>query len=237
MYPISNRELSISALVEHWLRHREDKATAGDLMSELVQRFWKGELALRAPLGARPWQRGELLSVIRSTIPANEVEAVFEWPEPLPDPSGSMVFEFPPRLRLAPDPERWTEADLEAAYAAFAEWKVDQYPHHLLRAMLSMLVDRDDFAALCDRHGWPRPGFWFRSPWPSKGARRSRTAAQDYRNWLQQNVRSGAALRAKKDWCADALERFPGLTQGAFDNIWSKVAPPEWRKAGRRPNT
>ena len=77
MYPIQETELALHDLVNHWVKHRDDRATASDLVSELLRRFWLGELPLRAPLRDKPWDRRELLALLRTTLPPDDLEPLF----------------------------------------------------------------------------------------------------------------------------------------------------------------
>ena len=234
MYPLADTALALHDLVEHWLKHRDDRATASDLISELLRRFWLGELPLRAPLRDQPWERRDLLVVLRTTLPPEEVELLFTLED---EPVDELVIELPPRVRLPADPTTWSEAALDAAYAALAEWRSGDYTSHALPALTAFLVDREDFGALCDRERWPRPLFWFRTRWPSQGVRVRAAAAQDCREWLRACAKAQVAMRPIPEWCAEALRRFPGLTKRAFHRAWAKEALPAWRRPGRRTGT
>lgn len=236
MYPISERELTVSEIAEHWLKHRDDKATASDLVSELLKRFWLGELPLRAPLSAETWERAELLAVLRKVLSEPKVEQLFA---PLDEPtteSGEMVVELPPRVKLPAEPTQWTKAALEQAYCAMAQRKDEHYTA-LPLPIAEFLVRREDFAALCDREGWPRPGFWFRTSWPSQGARSRMGAILACRQWLRDLARSDQAMRTKQSWREEAMRLFSGLTQRGFERAWDKDTPASWRRSGRRPKT
>ena len=237
MYPLGDMELPIHAIAEHWLKHRTDKATACDLVSELLKRFWLGELPLRAPLRPDPWDRATLLATFRHVLPEAEVQQLFAPLEEAVSETGEVVIELPPRARLPEDPCQWTDDGLARAYAALAQWRDETYPRCSRVGITSFLVRRDDFAALCDSQGWPRPGFWFRTPWPSQAARGKTNAILACREWLRRSARSSTTIRTKQAWREEAMRLFPGLTQRGFDRAWAKDAPASWRRSGRRPTT
>ena len=232
MYPIADTELALHDLVEHWLRHRDDQATAADLVSELLRRFWLGELPLRAPLRDQPWERRKLLATLRTTLPPAEVEVLFA---PESEPVKELVFEFPPRVRLPADNEAWSEAALEMAYAVLARWRDEQYPDRPRAALTAFLVRRDDFGALCERLGWPRPRFWFRTAWPSQGARARRVEEADCRRWVRECIKTNITFANKEAWHDQVLQRFPNLPRRARDRIWADEMPESMKAAGRRP--
>ena len=151
--------------------------------------------------------------------------------------NGNMALDLRPKVILAEDPADWTEADLQAAYEALARCEPRDYSVQVLGFLLPQMVHRDDFAAWCDRQGWPRPSFWFRTKWPSKGVQAGGGVKYDCQRWLRECAATGAARRPKAAWRAEALQRFPGLSKRAFDRLWARTVPPEWKEAGRRPAT
>lgn len=237
MYPLSSRQLSVHELAAHWLKHRADKATASDLVSELLKRFWLGELPLRSPGEPHPWARRELLAVFRRALPDSKVEQLFAPPEQPASECGDVVIELPSRIQLPDDPSEWTDVALEQAYLSLAQYESRHYPELVVPGIAALVIDREDFAALCDQQGWPRPGFWFRTPWPSQGARSKTNAILACRQWLRGRGRSDQASRTKKSWREEATRLFPGLTQRGFERAWAKEAPASWRRSGRRPRT
>ena len=232
MYPLADTELAIHDLVEHWLKHRDDRATASDLLSELLQRFWLGDLPLRAPLRDQPWERRELLAVLRTTFPPAEVELLFA---PEGEPVNELVVEIPPRVRLPADPEAWSEAALEVAYAVLAQWRDEQYPEGPRAALTAFLVRRDDFGALCERLGWPRPRFWFRTAWPRQGVRAKLVDEHACRRWVRECLKTNLTFDGREAWHEEAHKRFPNLSKRARTRIWAKEMPEAMKRGGRRP--
>jgi hypothetical protein len=110
------------------------------------------------------------------------------------------VFEFPPRVRLPADPSAWSEAALVEAYAALAQRRSGDYTPHSLPALTAFLVRRDDFGALCERLGWPRPRFWFRTAWPRQGVRAKLVDENACRRWVRECLKSNATFANKKAW-------------------------------------
>lgn len=234
MYPLADTELALHDLVGHWLKHREDQATASDLISELLKRFWLGELPLRAHLRDQPWDRRELLAVLRTILPKEEVEQLFA---PEDEPVNEFVVEIPPRVRLPADPSAWSEVALDAAYAALAKRRSGDYTPDSLPALSAFLVHRDDFGALCERLGWPRPRFWFRTEWPRQGVRAKREDEFACRRWVRACLKANVTFANKKAWRDEVKTRFPNLTGRARDDIWAAEMPAAMKASGRRPKT
>ena len=232
MYPLAETELALHDLVEHWLKHRDDRATASDLISELLKLFWVGDLPLRAPLRDQPWERRELLAMLRTSLPPDEVVQLFA---PEDEPVNELVFVFPPRVRLSANTEMWDEAALAVAYAALARWRDEQYPPSARAALTAFLVRRDDFGTMCERLGWPRPRFWFRTAWPRHGVRAKLVDEHACRRWVRECLKANVTFADKKAWRAEVKIRFPNLTGRARDAIWADEMPEAMKVAGRRP--
>jgi hypothetical protein len=183
-------------------------------------------------LRERPWDRRELLTLLRTGLPPAEVELLFASES---EPVDELVFEFPPRVRLSADPTTWSEDALDAAYATVAQRRDEQYPPRARAALTAFLVRREDFGAMCERLGWPRPRFWFRTAWPSQGARAKRVEEAACRRWVRDCIKTNVTFANKDAWHDQVLQLFPNLPRRARDRIWADEMPESMKAAGRRP--
>ena len=141
------------------------------------------------------------------------------------------MFIYVPRKVLLPaEPNKWAEGELEAAFAVLAEWEggtlLGQFVCHFRRPV----GPSRRFCRVVRPAGVAAPSFWFRTKWPSKGVQASGGATYDCQCWLRECAATDAARRPKAAWRTEALRRFPGLSKRAFERLWARIAPLEWKE-------
>jgi len=123
---------------------------------------------------------------------------------------------------------RWTNDIREAAYRTLAAMSFEDF-HDLLKPGLHALsTTREALAAYCDSIGYDHPRFWFGRVRTDKWtARRERDAEK----WLTEQAK-GRKHKAKAEYFAAAAKLFNGLPRKAFNRIWNRVVPVEWKGPG-----
>jgi len=232
MLPIRASVLRLDRTAEYWSRELIRVRTTAEIEGELRSAFWRDELELVYEISAKAIDREAVLRGINmrrdhpgftlvdggEMIPAPAVE----------DASGGVTIDLRRYIVLPSDPAQWTDEILCSAYDAMAEVELADFDELIKPAIRMFSVTRDALAGYCDRIGCDRPRFWF-------GAERGRKwiarLQRDAETWLKQ-IASGPKRKPKSAYFADALERFPGLPRKAFDRIWNRVVPLNWKRSG-----
>lgn len=239
MYPLRDENLKLKDLVIHWSRDLPQHPSTNELLSNLVQAFWRGELTLQSFFpGNEPMLPVRMLEVIdaherRSGPDANILVGATENdlpPEFTEEDDGAVIVDRRPRLLLPTQMPR-PKAVVDSAVEVMSNVKWDNYPDDLKPQIMSFLASKEDFARYCDCAGYERPAFWFnRSASPAQvSSNRARTEAL---KWFLEMINE--PKQGPKGWYfKKAKKKFPGLSSRSFDEIWRDHAPADWRKAGK----
>ena len=139
------------------------------------------------------------------------------------------------RILLPADPVHWTEEIRNRVYADLAQRSIGDFADAVKLFLYSLVVQKEDYGAYCDRVGIRRPYFWFgagRQPEPSRG--------REMRGWLKEIFKR--PRRPKAVVLAEARNKFPGISEAAVKRAWRDLAPPAWKQGGaprkaRRPGS
>jgi len=231
MLPIRAQALAISRIAEFIAREANGVRTRDEVIEELLQAFWRGEL--RSATAADPTRdhRRDLLRAInikRRHPGLVLVESAKRIPEPyVINADGSVTLDQHRYIALPPHPAQWTDPMLEAAYQCLAELRLEDFNDLVMPALWGLRVRKDDFGQYCELMGYPKPRFWFAPVPRSVSTAGSERRAED---WLGKQGKEGKK-KSKAGYRQEAQERF-NLSAGAFDRVWKKVVPPEWRTPG-----
>jgi hypothetical protein len=241
MYPLSDQGLAVSEVVEHWVRSIPEHPTFQELVTRLLQAYWRGDLRIHPPSNPRPTEPVLLLGILHDYVSkrsdSEDFEIVFyedenELPEDLVElPDGSMLCDNRTRIRLPHDPNHWSPDVLAQAFERLQTLEFQAFPRDAMTGFLALSVDRDAFGELCDHRGWPRPSFWFSGSQRGETRRSLASARTRARKWLRDQTR-GSKRQSKEGYWVEASAKFPGLSKRAFDAIWAKEVPPPWRQPG-----
>ena len=173
MYPLSDQGLAVFEVVEHWMRSIPEHPTFQELVTRLLQAYWRGDLQIHPPSNPQPTEPVALLRVVHDYVnkrsDSEDFEIVFyeeenELPEDLVElPDGSMVCDNRTRIRLPHDPNHWTPDVLAQAFEQLQTLEFQALPRQAMTGFLASSVDRDVFGDLCDDRGWPGQASGFRA--------------------------------------------------------------------------
>ena len=239
MYPLNEQILRLLAVAEHWQRCIPARLDKWDVQKELHRAWWQGEFELGA-LSADESLRWKALMFMRElppTSPDSMGVVFYEREDELPPAEvwhGDVLetLDWRWRIRLPVDPARWTEAEVTQACETLAEVQSVDLPDVIQGPLLAMRIDRDLFAAWCDRRKWDRPFFWFAQPRPSNRVKTTLAARTNCRRFLRELV-SRAQRLTKGQVKAMTMQRFPQLSTAEFNRLWEQNVPAEWKRPGR----
>ena len=228
MYPLWDSDLPIYELVEHWTRSLPEHPTFNELVTHLLQAYWRGDLQIHPPSNPEPTEPVALLGILHNYVKtrsdSEDFEIVFyeeenELPEEIVEfPDGSMLCDNRTRVRLAHDPSQWSPDVLAEAFERLQTLEFQEFPRDAMRGFLASSVHRDVFGALCDSRGWRRPSFWFSEGGSGETRRSVASARSKARKWLRDLTRSPKRM-SKEGYCAEACANFPGLSRRAFESV------------------
>jgi hypothetical protein len=231
MLPIRDDVLQLEIIAEYWSREIAGVRTMAEIHDELLCAFWQNELTVFGSSGETRVDRRRLLESIRlkSDHPGFtvvEVEMIPPGKEEHPD--GSITVDVTNYVVLPSNETRWTSDICEAAYRTLAAMSFEDF-HDLLKPGLHALsTTREALADYCDSVGYDLPRFWFGRVRTNKWtARRERDAEK----WLTEQAK-GRKQKAKAEYFAAAAKQFNGLPRKAFNRIWNRVVPVEWKGPG-----
>ncbi len=197
----------------------------------LIQAFWAGDLAIYPPGSETSTSRETFLEGLRTYSEGSGI-AFFEATPPEQEPPEEpkeFYYDLRPHLVVPADASNWTPEVLNRAYAILAkDPSIEDFPQPFLIAFKTHHIDREKFAHLCERRNWGLP-----SSWLSPRRRKRRYYDEDHcRAWFATQVR-GPQKHLKDGYAKRAHTRF-GIPRYKFDQIWALLAPPEWKRRGRR---
>lgn len=239
MYPLRDERLKLKDLVIHWSRDLPQHPSTDELLTDLVQAFWREELTLQSFVpGNEVFLPVRMLEVIDAherqmgpdadiLVGATEDDLP---PEITEEDDGAVIVDHRPKI-LLPAQKPWPEAVIDQAVQVMSNVEWDSYPDDLKPQIMSFLASKEDFARYCDCLGYERPAFWFnRSASPAQvSSNRARTEARKWFLGMANEPKQGT-----KSWyLKKAKKKFPGLSSRSFDEIWRECAPDAWRNAGK----
>ena len=231
MLPIRAQSMAISEIAEFIARETNGVRTRDEVVDELLQAFWRGELLSATAADPTRDHRRNLLQAINSNRQHPGlvlVESAKRIPEPyVINADGSVTLEQHRYIALPPHPAQWTDPMLEAAYQCLAELRLEDFNDLVMPSLWGLTVRKDDFGRYCELMGYPKPPFWFAPVSRSVSTAGSERRAED---WLGRQVKAGKK-KSKAEYRREVYEGFK-LSPRAFDRVWKKVVPPEWRTPG-----
>src|SRR5215469_818564 len=120
MLPIRAQSMAISEIAEFIARETNGVRTRDEVVDELLQAFWRGELLSATAADPTRDHRRNLLQAInmnRQHPGLVLVESAKRIPEPyVNNADGSVTLDLHRYIALPPHPAQWTDPMLEAAY-------------------------------------------------------------------------------------------------------------------------
>jgi hypothetical protein len=233
MYPLNEEALSLSEIAHHWSRQLPGSPPYREVMKRLLSAFWLGDLpTFRESSGISGDEvRFKLLkglAHLEVTLPGILIHPHDAVPPPQVQhmPDGSSVYDT--RTYVC-----WPTADgnPEGAYRLLATVGPMDYAEGARPLINSPMVRKEDFKTFCQANGYGLPPFWF-----SRERTTSSAAAETgRRKWLTELTRAGKRRGSKASLQVEALAKFPGLSERAFERVCAAGAPPDWKRAGRPP--
>ena len=234
MLPLRDDVLRLLYIAELWSRELGGIRTADEIENELLSAFWRGELVVHHQSGSsrrqidRSAMLGEL-NVRREHLGFSFVDSADLIP-PLTiiHADRSVSIDRRRYIILPIDAARWTDDFQRSAYEALAEMGLGDFDPLVTPVLAGLSVTKEAFANFCDEGGYDRPRFWFeerrKAQWT---VRREREAER----WFGE-IAKGKKRKSKSRYHAEAVSLFPGLPEKAFNRIWRRSAPEEWKRSG-----
>jgi hypothetical protein len=233
---VTDDVLTLADVAKFWSRAPTSVRTEDEIFCLLVEAVWRGDLTVEVPAGHEPRNGDYRYSLLRAMAGVHRHPGLlFVRPGQPVDPveemlaDGTTLLDLTKRISWVVDGEEPDETTAEAAFEKLASAKIDDYNAAVVNPiLLSLSVDRDALRRYCETTGEALPTFWFK-----KTATRSTVSAErQCEKWLAELVRSGPKPESKPKLKSEARKLFPGLSGAAFDRVWDKAAPPEWKARG-----
>ncbi len=229
MYPVKDKRLRLGKIARLWAECPTPTPPQERVRERLIQDFWSGHLV---PANSSVFSRRMALDAIRSTAHpgivihnAPEYEDIFS-----PQDDGSVLVDVRVHIYLPKDFQDLTKAALEKACEILQECDLDNYDTGFVAGFLCLFVDRDSFLDYCTIAGYEHPSFWER-PTRRRPIHTVKAKIQ-FSHWFLNEVESGTKRCSRSAYLQEARKRFPQLSEPAFNEIWRRSAPPEWKRPG-----
>jgi hypothetical protein len=231
MLPLRNTVLPLYEIAEYWSRELNDVRHSDDIFDELLAGFWLDKLRVTGSGGNNKVDRLAILREVNRRRVHCGFSLTENWadrPYSEPLPSGGIRIDITHYVILPTDDSAWTDGLVAAAYEQMAMLSFDDFDNLIRPGLLALHTTHDAVREFCDMMGYRLPRFWFLADndriWNSQ---RERMAE----NWFRQVVK-GAKEKPRAAYLAAAQKEFPGMPEDAFDRIWRKIAPADWKKPG-----
>lgn len=118
----------------------------------------------------------------------------------------------------------WRSWSLYPGFKCSLDLSLIRVPAHCSgQRRMSVLLHKEDF----DK--------WLQTVLPVSESALAQTSPEDRcRAWLVEIALPSAPPARKAEMCSEAMQRFPGLSERAFNRLWDAIAPEHWKKSGRR---
>ena len=225
---ITAQALSFAKLAEYLAQSAGEVRSEDDIMSDLLRAFWLGELTGVTHSGSS-WDPAGILNLVavRREHPGfvlverdEETSAVVER-----HADGTVSIDSRKMILLPADPAHWTAEVRNRVYAELAQMSIRDFADAVNVVLYTLVVQKEDYGAYCDRVGIRRPFFWFgagRQSGPGRGG--------EMRRWLKEIFKGPRQPKAVV--LAEARKKFPDISEAAVKRAWQDMAPPAWKQGG-----
>jgi hypothetical protein len=234
---ITAQALRFAELAKYQARSAGEVRSANKIMSDLLTAFWLGELTGVTFSGSLLDRAAILRGIaVQREQPGFALVEREEETSPAIDrrPGGGSI-NLRVRILLPADPVHWTEEIRNRVYADLAQRSIGDFADAVKLFLYSLVVQKEDYGAYCDRVGISRPYFWF-----GVGRQPGSSRDREMRGWLKEIFKR--PRRPKAVVLAEARNKFPGISEAAVKRAWRDLAPPAWKQGGaprkaRRPGS
>jgi hypothetical protein len=232
MLPISEPVLPLWKIAEYWAREIANVRSSDEIFHELLSRLWMDELYVTGASGKIKVDRRAILNLVNRWR-VHPGLSLIEQAEDLPGlerlPSGEITIDVTNYVVLPADHAAWTDEIVEAAYSEMTKMAVADFDPGIRPGFLALCTTRAALRDYCMATGYSLPRFWFG---PGDDAlrwngRREREAEA----WFKELVKKPKE-KPRRQYLVDAQRRFSGMPEAAFDRIWTKHAPKDWKNSG-----
>jgi hypothetical protein len=241
MFPLSADKLSFLEIADHW--SGESRALKGELLAMLEAAWWQGEI-----IGNSAKTRLQFLeNMYRSRHEPHLQSVVFVTPSDpgppavTPLPNGEVVVR--PGISVPSETDDWTEDSCKDAFDELARLPSQQYFPILRYDIWFFELTREEFFRWIQFRGFDVPTFW-KTTEPLSA--REIVRKQEHKPAAKVSLREvEAAYKQRiKTYCGKEhpsrtddeqwTKKNFNLTRTKARDLRRKLAPPEWRKPGRR---
>jgi hypothetical protein len=241
MFPISADKLSFLKIADYW--SRESRASQDELLAELEAAWWRGQIAGNSArtrlevLRSMYDSRHDLQSVVFVTPndPGPQTET--------PLPGGGFVVDLAPRISVPNETDDWTENSCNDAFEELAQLPSQQYFRLFSYSICYIELTPEEFFGWIRSGGFDVPTFWKTiEPLSAREIARKEEQKPAAKPSLKRELKAAYKERIEtyrgkeppsrtddEQW---AKENF--LTRTKARDLRRELAPPEWRKPGRR---
>jgi hypothetical protein len=231
MLPLQYHVLPLFKIAEYWSREIDNIRDSDELFDELLASFWLDALLVTGSGGSNKVDR---LAILRE-VSRHRVHRGFSLIESWADrpgseqlPSGEISIDVTHYIVLPSDDSTWSDDRVTAACGVMSTLSFDDFGDLIKPGFLAFHTTREALREFCNAMGYPVPHFWF-------SARDDRTwntrREREVEAWFKEIVK-GAKLKPRAAYLAEAQKKFHGMPEDAFDRIWRKIAPRNWKRPG-----
>jgi hypothetical protein len=241
MFPLSAERLPFLEIADYWSREIIPRASHKELLALLESAWWQGELK-----GSSALNRLQFLKKMFDARREPDMQSVvFVTPNdagpPIetPLPGGEFLVDLKPRISVPGETDRWTEDSCNDAFIALAKLPSQEYFPLLTNGICFIDLTREEFLGWIGTRGFDVPTFWKMTK-PLSGCE---VAPKRDGPMLKRNLEAAykqriETYRGKKPPSRTDDEQWVkehfGLGVTKARDLRRDLAPPEWRKHGRR---
>jgi hypothetical protein len=232
MLPLSDTVLPLRRIAKYWSREIGNVRQSDEIFDELLSSFWLDTLHVTGASGNNKFDRHAILKLVnrRRIHPGfSLIESAEDVPGLERLPSGEITVDITDYIVLPADDATWTHDLVEAAYAHMSRMSFDDFDDLIKPGFRALCTTREALSSYCKAMGYPPPRFWFGPG--GENQRWNSRREQEADAWFRELV-NGPKEKPRSGYLADAQRRFLGMPEDAFDRIWQKRTPPEWKKPG-----
>ena len=234
---VVDRELTLTDVARFWSRESGTIFSQAEIISLLVQAFWRGDLNVPPPVGHNPRSGDYRHTLLRAVAGIRTHPGLlFIRPEDDVGPvetdlsDGGALVDLSERIFWVADGSEPSDATTQAAFVTLASVELDAYDEAVVGPiLLGLPIDRDALRVFCEKAGITLPKFWFPKGTPTRS---TASAERRCEKWLEDLARQGGKPGSKRALEREALTKFAGLSGAAFGRAWEKAAPTAWKKPG-----
>lgn len=232
MIPYPDDVLPLWKIAKYWSRELKQVRGRGEIFHELLASFWRDEIHVTGATGKNRVDRQAILKLVnrRRVHPGfSLIDRAGDRPGITKSPSGGILVDITKYVVLPADDTTWTDELLVAAYAEMSKMAFGAFDGLITPGFMAFHITREALREYCMVKGYALPTFWF--PTNDDGLRWNGRREREAEAWFKKLVEHPKE-KSRPAYLAAAQKQFRGMPEAAFDRIWTKHAPEDWKKSG-----